>query len=356
MAGLPSATALKGWAAALGLAASLWGIAAGVRSEEVPAADLVERLSRSIVAIEVTPVNAPVWPQPAASADLRPDTPALPSRPLLGSGLIVSPDGVVLTDCSMFDKPSAAILVHLHAGARQKALLIGLDKQTCLALLKVPKEDLPFVALHHVNDLRAGEPVLALGRTVVGGESPVTVTQGLVSTVFDGTGGLEPVIQSSVAMLPPLGGGPLVRLRTGEVIGVNAFQFVSKSGESAGAFAVPISTYLKNERDLRTLGHIERSMIGIRGATVPEEMPKPLSYPGRGGVLVQVVAEGSAAQAAGIDAGDIVLEADGLAATSVTQLFAYIQGRRPGTDIRLKIFRHGKTVEIDVKTTRLERR
>ncbi|MEK8030470.1 trypsin-like peptidase domain-containing protein [Ideonella sp. DXS29W] len=316
---------------------------------DLAADELVKRLEPSIVSIVVTPAR----PAPAASAasdtGIQPGRTANSKGTVIGSGTMISADGVVLTDCSLFEQPGE-VLVNLDGGQSHKGTIVGLDKQTCLALVKVPVTGHAFVKVGPVQGLAPGERVLGLGRKVIGDESRVSVTDGLLSTIY-GARGVELMIESSMILLPGFGGGPMIRQRTGELIGINGSQYASPTGQVLSTFAIPVSAYLRIEGDLRTQGRVQRFTIGMAGSTLRAEDARGLGVPGGRGVLVTAVAEGSAGQVGGLAVGDIVLEADGVPVGQLTDLFTIIRERRAGTLLKLKYFRRGEVREMTLTPT-----
>jgi serine protease Do len=330
-------------------------LAAAVSS--VGAADLapeevVQRLERSIVGIVVTP-SRPASAASAASAasdiGVQPGRTTGPKGTVIGSGTIISADGLVLTDCSLFEQPGE-VLVNLDGGQSLQGAVVALDKRSCLALVKVPVTGHAFISVAPVQGLVPGERVLGLGRKVIGGESRVSVTDGLLSTIY-GAPGVELMIESSMVLLPGLGGGPMIRQRTGELIGINGSQYISPKGQVVSTFGIPISAYLRIENDLRTKGRVQRFAIGISAAPLKVEDARGLGVPGEKGVIITAVAEGSAGNRGGLTVGDIVLEADGIRVTQATELFTIIAERPAGALLKLKYFRRGEVRELTLTPT-----
>ncbi|MGM9487331.1 S1C family serine protease [Ideonella sp. YS5] len=313
----------------------------------------MKRLAPAIVGISVKPADAAQPPAAPAASDpgLHPATLFDAKGLSIGSGTLVSADGLVMTSCSLLSRPGE-VTVHLDGDRKLAASIVGVDKRSCVALLKVALTNAPFVKVAPVQGLAAGERVIALGRTALGSHSQVTVTEGLVSAVFDGADFIA-AVQSTVMVLPPMGGGPLVRLRTGEVVGINAERYVSRENLLQSTFSIPVATYLRVEGDLRTQGRVDRAVIGIKGAPLTAEQASALNIPGGKGVLLVETLDKGAAQAAGLQRGDIILEADGRAVARMEELMAMLADKHAGEAVRLKVWRLGSSFEAQVTTTRL---
>jgi serine protease Do len=326
------------------LLALLSAVSGSPEAADPTAEDLVKRLGPSIVSIVVTPDKPSPGETAASDTGFQPGRSSSPTGTMIGSGTMISSDGLVLTDCSLFEFPSE-ILVSTDGGQSHRGVVIGLDKRSCLALVKIPVAGHAFVNVTPVMGLAPGERVLGLGRKVISGESRVSVTDGILSTIY-GAAGVESMIESSMVLLPGLGGGPMIRQRTGELIGINGSQYVSRAGQVLSTFGIPISVYLRIEEALRTKGRVLRFTIGIAAAPLKFEDARGLGVPGEKGVLITSVAEGGVAKRGGLTAGDIVVEADGIRVAQATDLFTIIAERAAGTTLRLKYFRRGEVREL----------
>lgn len=316
------------------------------RAADRAADDLVKQLAPSIVGITVTPnLTAPAASaaSSASGASPLPDGPRGAGAPATGSGTFISPDGLVLTSCSMFGKPGD-VQVTLEGGQSLKGTVVGLDKRLCLALVKVPVTQHAYVRIAPMRDLMRAEQVLGLGRPVTGAQSQVAASDGVVRHVY-GVPGVEWMIDSAMLLPPGFSGGPLVRERTGELIGINYEQYEAPNGALLTS-ATPINAYLRIESDLRAKGRVQRFNIGIRVANLKRDDARGLQVPDEKGVLISEVKEGGAAHMAGLMLGDVVLEADGFRVADATELITIINERPAGTLLKLKYVRRGEVREV----------
>ncbi|MEM5277436.1 DegQ family serine endoprotease [Cupriavidus taiwanensis] len=267
----------------------------------------------------------------------------------VGSGFIISQDGYVMTNAHVV-ADAEAIYVTLPDKREFKAKLIGSDKRTDVALLKVEASGLPRLPLGDSNKVRAGEWVLAIG-------SPFgldnSVTAGIVSAKGRDTGDYLPFIQTDVAVNPGNSGGPLINLR-GEVIGINS-QIYSRSGGYMGiSFAIPIDEAMRVSEQLKSSGRVTRGRIAVAIGDVTKEVADSLGLGRARGALVGSVEPGGPAEKAGIEAGDIILKFNGRDIERASDLPRMVGETKPGTRVPLQLWRKGSTREVSITVTELE--
>lgn len=261
----------------------------------------------------------------------------------VGSGFIISSDGYVLTNAHVVDGADE-VLVKLTDKREFKAKIIGVDKRTDVALVKIDSANLPTLTLGNSSKTRVGEWVIAIG-------SPFnldnTVTAGIVSAKARDTGEYLPLIQTDVAVNPGNSGGPLINMN-GEVIGINS-QIYSRSGGYMGiSFAIPIEEALRVTEQLKQFGKVTRGRIGIQIGEVSKEVEESLNLPKAQGVLVQKTEPNSPAEKAGIEPGDIILSYANTPIEKPNDLPRLVGNTKPGVSVPLKIWRKGKIKEIKV--------
>ncbi len=291
--------------------------------------------------------NAPKAPRKS------PSVPQAPSEEEqtkgVGSGFILSADGLIMTNAHVVEGADQ-VVVTLVDKREFKAKIIGVDKRTDVALLKVEASGLPAVKTGDVSRLKVGEWVMAIG-SPFGLEN--TVTAGIVSAKKRDTGDYLSFIQTDVAINPGNSGGPLINMR-GEVIGINS-QIYSRSGGFMGiSFAIPIDEALRVSDQLRTLGHVQRGKLGIQIEQVNKELAESLGLSKAQGALVRNVESGSPAEKAGIEPGDIVLKLDGKTIERSIDLPRLVGSIKPGTKAVLSVWRRGANKEITVTVGEFE--
>ena len=267
----------------------------------------------------------------------------------VGSGFIVSGDGHVLTNAHVVDGADE-IYVRLTDKREFRARLVGADKRSDVAVLKIEADHLPSVRFGDVSRLKVGEWVIAIG-------SPFnldnTVTAGIVSAKARDTGELVPLIQTDVAINPGNSGGPLINLR-GEVVGINS-QIYSRSGGYMGiAFAIPADEVQRIAGLLRTQGRVVRGRIGVRIGEVTKEVSDSLGLPQPAGALVRGAEPEGPAAKAGVEAGDIVTRFDGQVIDRWTDLPRFVGNTPPGSRHTLQVLRLGTLHELAVTVAELE--
>lgn len=267
----------------------------------------------------------------------------------MGSGVIITKDGYILTNNHVVEGGErGSITVTLYDGREFKAKLIGRDKLTDLAVVKIEANDLPVARFGNSDELQVGQWVLAIGNPL---GLNLTVTAGIVSALSRNIGiirdsyGVENFIQTDAAINPGNSGGPLVNLY-GEVVGINT-AIASRTGYYQGyGFAIPINLARKVAEDIIKYGKVRRGVLGVQISQLDEATAKGFGLNKPKGILVQDVISGSAAEEAGIKAGDIILECDGREVNKPGELQEIIARKRPGDKVKLKIYRDGKTLEL----------
>ena len=267
----------------------------------------------------------------------------------VGSGFIISADGFVMTNAHVVDGADE-VLVTLPDKREFKAKLIGADKRTDVAVVKIDSTGLPFVRIGDVNRLRVGEWVMAIG-SPFGLEN--TVTAGIVSAKQRDTGDYLPFIQTDVAVNPGNSGGPLINMR-GEVVGVNS-QIYSRSGGFMGiSFAIPIDEAMRVSEQLRASGRVTRGRIGVQIAEVTREVAESIGLGKPQGALVRSVEAGSPAEKAGVEPGDIITRFEGRAIEKASDLPRQVGNTKPGTRSAITVFRRGQNRDLNITIAELE--
>ena len=269
------------------------------------------------------------------------------TRPVQGSGFIISSDGYILTNNHMVEEVET-IEIELTDGRKFTAKVTGTDPESDIAVVKIDAENLPYLKLADSDVLAVGEWVLAIGNPL--GLSH-TVTAGIVSATGRSVGltELENFIQTDAAINFGNSGGPLINL-DGEVVGINT-AIAGSSGNIGIGFAVPINMAKYAYEQIKESGTVERGLLGI--SRIKDLDPLSATISGlpedTKGVLVPNVIEDSAADKAGITHNDIILEVDGKPVDSAVDLQSRISMLKPGTKVELTIWRDGKRKEVDVE-------
>ena len=254
----------------------------------------------------------------------------------LGSGFIISTDGYLLTNAHVVES-AEEITIKLSDKREFKAKVIGTDRKTDIALLKIDATGLPAVRIGDPMRLKVGEWVVAIG-SPFGFES--TVTAGIVSAKGRNLPqeNFVPFIQTDVAVNPGNSGGPLFNLR-GEVVGINS-QIYSRTGGFMGlSFAIPIDVAMDIQQQLRTTGKVMRGRIGVGIQPVTKEMAESFGLPKAAGALVNSVEPGGPAEKAGIQVSDVVVRFDGQPINSADDLVRFVGNTKPGTKVQLQVWR-----------------
>jgi serine protease Do len=348
---------------ALGMALSLCSMyAMPLHAKDLPDfTELVEKQGASVVNISTTQVikGTRAGPQspfdeddPAAELLRRffpGQIPGFPGQPReyknrsLGSGFIISADGHILTNAHVVDGADE-VLVKLTDKREFKAKVLGADKRTDVALIKIEAGNLPVVRLGDPAKLKVGEWVVAIG-SPFGFEN--TVTAGIVSAKGRSLTqeNYVPFIQTDVAINPGNSGGPLFNMK-GEVVGINS-QIYSRSGGFMGlSFAIPIDLALEIQGQLKAKGKVSRGRLGVVIQEVSKELAESFGLGKTQGALVASVEKGAAADKAGVEAGDIILKFDGKPVTDSSDLPRIVGATKPGSKVALQVWRKGSSRDL----------
>jgi serine protease Do len=291
------------------------------------------------------------FPQPGPQQRPGPNQPG-PSQPGprgremprgVGSGFILTADGFVMTNAHVV-QGADEIIVTLPDRREFRGKLIGADRRTDVAIVKIEAASLPFVKLGDPQKLRVGQWVVAIG-------SPFgldnSVTAGIVSAKARETGEYLPFIQTDVAVNPGNSGGPLINM-AGEVVGINS-QIFTTSGAFAGiSFAIPIDEASRVGEQLRTQGRVIRGRIGVEIGSVTREVAEGIGLAKPQGALVSSVEQGAPAEKAGVEPGDVILRFDNKAIDRESDLPRIVGGTKPGARVPLVVWRKGKQIELQV--------
>ena len=267
----------------------------------------------------------------------------------MGSGVIVRPDGYILTNNHVVENADE-LTVELSDGRIVTGEVVGTDPETDLAVLKVDLTGLQAVTFGSSDDIRVGDWVLAIG-------SPFgldqTVTAGIISGknrvqgIVSGGDGFEDFLQTDAAINPGNSGGPLVNLR-GELVGINT-AILSRSGGSAGiGFAIPVSLANPVLNAIIEHGEVHRGFLGAQVADVNPQVVKEFGLSADNGALIRGVLEGKPAANAGLQPGDVVTQLDGRQIRSSSQLRNYIASRPPGATVKMQVNRNGNSMQFNV--------
>ena len=265
----------------------------------------------------------------------------------LGSGFILSADGYVLTNAHVVNA-AEEIVVKLNDNREFKAKVIGADRRTDVAVLKIEASNLPRVTIGDPGALKVGEWVAAIG-SPFGLES--TITAGIVSAKGRALPqeNFVPFIQTDVAINPGNSGGPLFNLK-GEVVGINS-QIYSRTGGYMGlSFAIPIDVAIEVAEQLKATGKVTRGWLGIAIQEITKELAESFGLKNTNGALVAGVEKGSPADKGGLEAGDIILKFSGKPITTSSDLPRAVAATKPGQQAAVEILRKGspRTLSIAV--------
>jgi serine protease Do len=263
----------------------------------------------------------------------------------MGSGFIVSSDGVILTNAHVVANADE-VIVKLTDRREFKAKVLGTDKTTDIAALKIDAKNLPMVKIGDPAQTRVGEWVVAIGQPY-GFEN--TVTAGIVSAKARALpqDSYVPFIQTDAAVNPGNSGGPLFNLK-GEVIGVNS-QIFSRSGGFQGlAFAVPIDIAMQVEDQLQKHGKVEHGRLGVTVQEVNQDLAQNFGLKSPAGALVSSVQKDSAAAKAGIEPGDVIVKFNGKDINGSADLPPMVSSLKPNTQATVEVWRDGKSRQLSV--------
>ena len=262
----------------------------------------------------------------------------------IGSGFIITPDGYILTNAHVvadFDD----VTVRLADAKREfKAKLVGLDRRTDVALLKVEARDLPSATLGDSSQVAPGQWVAAIG-------SPFgfanTITAGIVSATGRALPdeGFVPFIQTDVAVNPGNSGGPLINLR-GEVVGINSMIYSGTGGYMGVSFAIPIEVALDVAKQLQATGKVTRGRLGVGIQPMTKELAQSFKLDAPVGAVVVNVEKGSPAEKAGLKVGDVILSYNGKKIEDPNELPRLVAATKPGEKATLEVWRGGRREQL----------
>jgi len=263
----------------------------------------------------------------------------------LGSGVIVTEDGYILTNSHLVNG-AKEVAVTLPDGRAFKAVVIGLDVQSDLAVVKIDAHGLPTVPLADSQKVRVGDLVLAIGNPFGMGQS---VTHGIVSATDRGLGiqGYERFIQVDAPINPGNSGGALVDA-SGRLIGINTAILSSSGGNQGIGFAIPSDVASRVLADLVKYGFVGRGYLGVESQNLTPELAEEFNLGGATGVLVGGVAPNGPAEMAGLQAGDVITQFDGKEVREVRQLMLSVTEAKPCHTARVEVLRNGSAKQLRV--------
>jgi Do/DeqQ family serine protease len=268
-----------------------------------------------------------------------------------GSGVIISPDGYIVTNNHVIQKANK-IQVTLNNNENYMAEVIGSDPKSDIALLKIDAEGLDYLPFGNSNNAKIGEWVLAVGNPF---NLTSTVTAGIISAKSRDLGmdsNISSFIQTDAAINSGNSGGALVNIH-GELIGINT-AITSQTGSYVGyAFAVPSNNAKKIVEDILEFGDVQQGILGIRGVQA-SRLPSEYNIETTEGVYVDGVEQGSGADKAGIRKGDVIKQIDNVVIRKFSDLSGYIGSKRPDDVVQVQVLRNGEAKDLQVKLSKLE--
>ena len=341
--------------------------------KEVPLvsyADVLAEATPSVVAVYTSRIVQPSYyqrapegmqelfryfgrPVPKSSVDVEPQERL--QQVGVGSGVIISEDGYIVTNHHVVQvqrgRAADEIRVRLSDGVEYVATLVGSDKKTDVAILKIePEEALPAVTVADSSNLRVGDIVFAIGNPLDVG---LTATQGIVSALgrdsfgILGAGSYENFIQTDAAVNQGNSGGALIDA-AGRLVGINT-AIVSRTGGSIGiGFAIPSDMALNVVTNLIESGEVPRGLLGLLPVNLTPDLADAFNLPSTRGALVNQVQLGSPADKAGIKHGDIIMQVDDVEIESAPQLRLVVSQMRPGRKVAIELIREGKSLHLPV--------
>ena len=270
----------------------------------------------------------------------------------LGSGVIVSPQGIILTNHHVIEGADE-IEVAFADGRKRNAKLIGSDPETDIAVLKIDATDLPSpITLGKMESVQVGDVVLAIGNPFGVGQ---TVTSGIVSALGRNQLGIntfENFIQTDAAINPGNSGGALVDTK-GNLIGINSAIYSRSGGNMGIGFAIPINTAKQVMESILTSGSVTRGWIGVEPQNLSKELAESLNLPKDiNGVLISGVLEGGPADKAGMKPGDVLTQVNGQKVNDVVTLLNHIAQTNPGDEAKVDLLRKGKEMSLKVQVSK----
>ncbi len=283
--------------------------------------------------------------------------------PIYGSGLLVNPDGYIVTNAHVV-RGAEEIYVTMIDSTEVPATLVGMAAEFDLALLKIEGSGLPYAPFGNSDDLDIGEPVIAIGSpfTYLFNDNQTTVTAGVISALHrdvkemgEGVQIFKNMIQTDAVINPGNSGGPLVSMR-GEVVGISTFVFSTSGGSSniGMGFAIPSNTVKMVIDEIRRYGHFRNVWTGLVVSELTPEVVEQFSIPFRTGLVVVALEEGGPAEEAGIRIGDVIVDMDGVSIQNSSQAGRVIFGKQVGDDLEIVVWREGNTMSIKLKLVEAE--
>ncbi|MFM7332464.1 MAG: S1C family serine protease [Brachymonas sp.] len=268
----------------------------------------------------------------------------------LGSGVIVSPSGFILTNNHVVEGADE-IEVTLNDGRKAKAKIIGTDPETDLAVLKIDLPNLPVIVLGNADSMQVGDQVLAIGNPFGLGQ---TVSAGIVSALGRNQLGIntfENFIQTDAAINPGNSGGALVDV-SGNLLGINTAIYSRSGGNMGIGFAIPVSTARMVMDGLVKDGQVTRGWIGVEPQELTQELAETFNLKSSGGnlqgVIITGVLQNGPAAKAGIQPGDVITQVAGKPVANVPELLANVAALKPGNSSKFSVRRADKSMELDV--------
>ena len=271
-----------------------------------------------------------------------------------GSGVIISPDGYIITNNHVIDNASQ-LEVTLNDNTKYTASVVGTDPKTDIALLKIESDNLfPYIAFSDSNNVKLGEWVLAVGNPF---RLTSTVTAGIVSAksrdLDQKNGKSQSFIQTDAAVNRGNSGGALVNTK-GELIGINT-AITSQTGSYVGySFAVPSNIARKVVEDILEFGEVQQAILGISASSLNSEIASKLDINQTKGVFVASIEKGGAAEKGGLKKGDVIIELDGIEIGKFADLTGYLGSKRPNDTVGIKVVRNGNQQIVEVVLKKLE--
>ncbi|MCL1886874.1 MAG: Do family serine endopeptidase, partial [Betaproteobacteria bacterium] len=264
----------------------------------------------------------------------------------LGSGVVISPEGYIVTNNHVVEAADQ-IEVAFEDGRKATAKLVGTDPETDLAVIKVDLPNLPTMTLGHIEEVKVGDIVLAIGNPFGVGQ---TVTMGIVSALSRSQLGIniyEDFIQTDAAINPGNSGGALVDVN-GHLLGINSAIY-SRTGGSLGiGFAIPVSTVKTVMESIVSKGQVVRGWIGVEPRNITPELAENLNLGQKSGVIIAAILKNGPADKAGMKPGDILLSVGDKPVANMAEMFNMIALLEPDSKVSLKVLRNGKEVPLEV--------
>jgi len=333
---------------------------ASVQAKELPDfTDLVEKQGAAVVNISTTQIlrneqGTPNIPEGDPFYEFfkrfAPQMPREQESQSLGSGFIISNDGYIMTNAHVVDHADK-ITVRLTDKREFRAKVVGADKRTDVALLKIEASGLPKINVGDPNKLKVGEWVVAIG-SPFGFDS--SVTAGIVSAKGRSLpqDNFVPFIQTDVAINPGNSGGPLFNMNE-EVVGINS-QIYTRSGGSMGlSFAIPIDVAMQVSDQLRSSGKVTRGRIGVTIQELTRELAESFGLSKPSGALISSVEKNAPADKAGIEASDVILKFDGKTVNSSSDLPRMVAAIKPGSKVTVELWRKGASKQVTVEVAEM---